>query len=483
MPQLGNNVRIGSNVRLGTDPDFKPTWISGCVAWFDMADLASYARSTSTTVSTVTNKVSGAVWATPSSDCPYESGGINGRPCLHPTTVSHRITSTEADVLSTLYNNPDYTLICVTSFDAADANGAIFGAAITTVGTTDRRYWGQNTSSTGRMISQTIDSSAVTINAIGTLQTTTTPTVYVWSSPQNAVSSWVNGTPDLVGVTQNPSSLIPTQVGLFAVPDNSADTPLVGRFGELLLFNRRLSDFEIATITIHLHRKWGIVETTPLNILGSLAWWLRADQGITLATGVSQWSDLSGNGVTFSQGTGTNQPSFVSNAINGRPAVRGDGVNDLLNATFPRSAPGTQPFFVWLIYKGVTFTNGDYILGDLSGAGMVVRQLSPDAISVTNGAGIPSNSGIPTGSYGRIEILAQNSSGDYLKCSSSSTTGSNIGNSAGAGTLQLFSSGASASPANVEIAEAFWFRGIPSTYQKAYLDAYAYLRYGPTLLI
>lgn len=57
----------------------------------------------------------------------------------------------------------------------------------------------------------------------------------------------------------------------------------------------------------------------PLMINGC-ALWLRADQGITLATGVSQWNDLSGNGRVMAQGTGSAQPSPAN--VNGQPSLR-----------------------------------------------------------------------------------------------------------------------------------------------------------------
>jgi hypothetical protein len=44
----------------------------------------------------------------------------------------------------------------------------------------------------------------------------------------------------------------------------------------------------------------------------NLALWLRGDGGTTIATGVSQWNDLSGNGSNVVQATGSKQPAFNS---------------------------------------------------------------------------------------------------------------------------------------------------------------------------
>jgi len=46
---------------------------------------------------------------------------------------------------------------------------------------------------------------------------------------------------------------------------------------------------------------------TPLQLTNLRGWW-RADLGITIATGVSQWNDRSGNGNHLVQGTAGAQP-------------------------------------------------------------------------------------------------------------------------------------------------------------------------------
>ena len=67
-----------------------------------------------------------------------------------------------------------------------------------------------------------------------------------------------------------------------------------------------------------------------------LAFWVRADTGLTLAgTTVSQWADLSGNNRHAAQGAAASQPTVVTNALNGKPVLRFDGVNDFLNFNLP----------------------------------------------------------------------------------------------------------------------------------------------------
>lgn len=59
--------------------------------------------------------------------------------------------------------------------------------------------------------------------------------------------------------------------------------------------------------------------STPLVLRPQL--WLRADLGITVATGVSQWADQSGNGNHVVQATPVRQPEFNNNLYEGLPGV------------------------------------------------------------------------------------------------------------------------------------------------------------------
>lgn len=78
------------------------------------------------------------------------------------------------------------------------------------------------------------------------------------------------------------------------------------------------------------------VAFTPSAISG-LVLWLRADLGITTATGVSQWADQSGVGDSnrnLVQATGANQPAYVtSNAgYNNKPTLHLNGTTHTMPA-------------------------------------------------------------------------------------------------------------------------------------------------------
>jgi autotransporter-associated beta strand protein len=81
--------------------------------------------------------------------------------------------------------------------------------------------------------------------------------------------------------------------------------------------------------------------TLTLSLLSAppatgLSYWLDASDGskITLAgSNVTDWADSSPAGVNFIQGTTANQPVYVTNAINGLPAVRFNGTSQKMVAS------------------------------------------------------------------------------------------------------------------------------------------------------
>jgi hypothetical protein len=70
----------------------------------------------------------------------------------------------------------------------------------------------------------------------------------------------------------------------------------------------------------------------PKSISGLAAWYDASDAStLTIATGVSQWRDKSGNGRTLRQSTGNNQPLSTNRTLNGKAVLDFDGTNDVLS--------------------------------------------------------------------------------------------------------------------------------------------------------
>jgi len=102
----------------------------------------------------------------------------------------------------------------------------------------------------------------------------------------------------------------------------------------------------------------------------------------------SVWTDISGNGRNAVQATGANQPSIVTNALNGRQVRRFDGVDDLMGLTtglgMLRNVTGATVILAYkwitnpIINKGVFFASvgGNSTLGRVAfGAGVLSRKL------------------------------------------------------------------------------------------------------------
>ena len=99
---------------------------------------------------------------------------------------------------------------------------------------------------------------------------------------------------------------------------------------------------------------WVITGSQKVNWDPSLittALWLDAADLSTVTTvsgGVSQWNDKSGNARHFSQGASASRPTVNATAINGKPALVFDGVNDSL-AAGSAVIPTTHSLFVLFV--------------------------------------------------------------------------------------------------------------------------------------
>lgn len=105
----------------------------------------------------------------------------------------------------------------------------------------------------------------------------------------------------------------------------------------------------------------------PTFLTGCVAW-LRADLGVTTATGVSSWADQSAGGSTLAQGTPSAQPAFsASGGPDSKPCVSFDGVNDFLLGVLPALGPGAEFVLVGRLRTGVGMNQGLCVIAPVSG--------------------------------------------------------------------------------------------------------------------
>jgi hypothetical protein len=143
---------------------------------------------------------------------------------------------------------------------------------------------------------------------------------------------------------------------------------------------------------------------TPALITTAL--WLDAADASTITQSsslVSQWNDKSGNGRNATQSTSANRPTYSSTSFNGKPAISGDGINDvLLTATTPMY--GQASFYMHCVLERLE-TGSGALLGNRSYNGSIIRNfefafyensslygINASSLLIANGTGQNGNS-------------------------------------------------------------------------------------------
>lgn len=215
---------------------------------------------------------------------------------------------------------------------------------------------------------------------------------------------------------------------------------------------------------------------TPLQTMGSLDYWFDASNYVS-----GTWVDLSGNSRTASQGTAASQPSFLANAINGLPVVRGDGSNDALGIAYLRVAPGTKPFYFAAVMRTVTWTINRQWYND-GGGGAFFNPGSPANRILNGGSNLQVN--MTVGAFKFVQFQLTNSTSDFFQIAELFGTGINAGNTAGGGTTFLFGTSlAGANSAAVDYAELWSYAGTPPTYdQRGKFVRYVINKFGESVM-
>ena len=98
-----------------------------------------------------------------------------------------------------------------------------------------------------------------------------------------------------------------------------------GQLDEVQVYGRKFSAADVAALAAKQ-----LALPVPMS---GLALWLKADEGVDAdgASNVLKWTDYSGRGNHAVQGNSALRPRLISNAVNGRPALRFDGIDDFLD--------------------------------------------------------------------------------------------------------------------------------------------------------
>ena len=96
---------------------------------------------------------------------------------------------------------------------------------------------------------------------------------------------------------------------------------------------------------------------TPDDITGLILRWRADSIDQADSSAVASWPALTG-GVALAQATGTAQPSYLTNVLNGQPVVRFDGSSDYLTASLGAHA---QPLTLSFVFKANAIPAGDWV--------------------------------------------------------------------------------------------------------------------------
>lgn len=319
-----------------------PAGVAGCVAWYDASDAASI-TSSGGNVSQWNDKTGNGYHLT-------QATGVQ-----QPDTAAR--TWNGLNVLD-FDGSGDILARLTTPTTALPATVFYVGLSDTHAAFT-RPFDG---GSTGNRPLLYVDASGAT----WTLAASTTgiprvvqPGAKVYSLVYNGASSafYENGVQ--YGGTLNTGS------GAFAGLAVGGDTSVVngstsydGWLGEMLIYNSPLGTTDRQTIENYLLNKWGM---TPATIAGLSAWYDASNAGsITASAGkVSAWADLSGNGRTMVQGTGTKQPTTGTRTQNGLNVLDFTAPNLMVCAGF---SP-TMPNMIIVAAKWDTAPSGGHLFG------------------------------------------------------------------------------------------------------------------------
>jgi hypothetical protein len=249
-------------------------------------------------------------------------------------------------------------------------------------------------------------------------------------------------------VTLTASAAVPPVVSKVLLSANPA-VPL-SRYLRWKLVGTQTGTWDI-TFRVAVSLASGNQSFMPTMISGCI-WWLRADQGITVATGVSQWNDLSGAGDAnrnATQGTPGSQPPFTpsSAVLAGQPAVTFTANSGESLATGAFSVAPSDPCTVFFAGKFSTATttrafsslpgNNDRTIDYNAVTGKI--ELAESAL--ISGSTTPTTAvavvGVYNGASSKLFVSAKTAVATGNAGSAATVTGFTIGNVAGGGGLAI----------------------------------------------
>lgn len=172
---------------------------------------------------------------------------------------------------------------------------------------------------------------------------------------------------------------------------------------------------------------------TPIQFNPSA--WYRSDTGVQAIAGlVSQWNDLSGNGINVNQSNPAKQPGYSTGGVSGRPQITFTGVSNqvLVNLAFTQATTGADVFAV-VVPAGIAGNNAYIVdLGiDDNVIGMATATTNP---FMYNGTLLPGTNPTGVGVPVIFEGLNLGSGSGSIAVNGGTATAGTIGSQAQAAT-------------------------------------------------
>ena len=298
---------------------FTPIDIPGCQLWLDGAD----ATTTSNINTTWRDKSGNGSNATPTAAV-FSMGTINSVPAVSfPAGLNYYTFNT-----SGVSNSPGFSVFFVSTVSTQSTNGARFLTSTSPSGSV-QIYLGNSTGGNllGTLPAYLFASGGGTLMPSSTLVVTAgTPFICSMILSPSGADVWDDGTKNTTSSVVTTNSFTAWAIGNFP---GLSGYELNGLMGEVLMYNRPLTDVQRQAVEGYLAHKWRT--TTTLSTSNSLraippssvqqfrptdinacSLWL--DAADLTGTTISTWTDKSGNG---SNATANSAITILANAVNG----------------------------------------------------------------------------------------------------------------------------------------------------------------------
>jgi len=309
-----------TNTSAITDP---PARIRGLALWLDASRLTGL--SDGAAVATWNDRSGNghnAVQSNPSQQPSFRQQAVNNRPAVHFDGVDDALDAGEID----LYQDGQ------TIFVVARVNVAQNQMFVSQHAGSNNGSWFFGGTPTGvKYVVITGNDHRIDYNA----NASSTKNFGLWTARYDGTQMDVEANGDtLPGSAPQSGAIQDANQHVIVGSYGSVGWKLRGDIAEMIVYDRALSLSERTSVEKYLGTKYGLrLARTPRSVRG-LRMWLDASQisGLGEGAAVALWPDQSGLGNNSTQSDPTRQPTYHTNGAGGRPVVRFDGVDDILDA-------------------------------------------------------------------------------------------------------------------------------------------------------